>query len=453
MFTKQTHTQIKSIVKLGAGALCLTLASPLLHLNPALAQGAGTQQNAGSAEGVSDIWDRFHPGLSVTSLSLYNASLGSRKRRWGNAGGAYLTLDVDLEKDRRDNGVQFHFMHTFFPFMHSAGNNADRKWSGFVGAYHAGAAQHNDNTWGYLSRFSLSNRFLDDKLYLEAGRINARHVFKMDTCDTLMLTCTEPMNDTATGSLPPPYGSWGLYGRYDMGSQYVHAGAFEYNWIDVVAKKTGWDWRTRNASGALLIAGFGNAENYTDTPWAGNYEVNVFSQTARQTNAVTGHTTQGNNGLLLRARQAIWRADGGRAGVEHPEAIELFGAYSHSFYNANAFRFNAEVGATWRGFWRSRPTDHVNLRLNWLRLSDNQREFQRLARLAAGGASVPTRANSMRVALDAQFALSDHSFVELSAQYTHNPDSFHNPFIPDRLSGGTVLGVQFFWDIGSQLGW
>jgi len=450
MHTKKNHTKIKSVVKLGAGSLCLAAFLPFAGLNPAQAQGADSQQNAGS----SDIWDRFHPGLSVTSLSLYNASLGSRKGRWGNAGGAFLTLDVDLEKGRGDKGAQFHFMHTFFPFMHSAGNNSDRKWSGAVGAYHAGASQHNDNTWGYLSRFSLSSTFLDDRLYLEAGRVNARHVFKMDTCDTLMLTCTEAMNDTATGSLPPPYGSWGLYGRYDMGSHYVHAGGFEFNVIDVIAKKTGWDWRTRNASGILWLAGTGKATSYADTPWAGSYEVNLFHQTAMQFDAVQGdQTRRGNSGVLLRARQAVWRADGGASGVENPEALELFGSYSHSFYRENAFRSNAEIGATWRGFWRSRPTDHVNLRLNWLRLSDNQQEFQRLARMSVGGADIATRANSLRVALDGQFEMTKHSFVEVSAQYTHNPDSFHNPFIPKRLSGGAVLGVQFFWNVGADLGW
>jgi len=445
------HTKTKT--KLGTGVISSTLSGALCLALAGLAQAQSSPAPENMNTQTDSVWERFHPGLQITSLSLYNASLGSRKGRWGNAGGAYLTLDVDLEKDRGDKGVQFHFMHTFFPFMHSAGNNADRKWSGFVGAYHAGAAQHNDGAWGYLSRFSLSNTFLDDKLYLEAGRINARHVFKMDTCDTLMLTCTEPMNDTATGSLPPPYGSWGLYGRYDIDSHYVHAGAFEFNVVDVIDKKTGWDWRTRNASGATLLAGFGNSTDYTDTPYAGRYEINAFRQTALQTDAVTGHETRGNNGLLMRARQALWRADGGRAGVENPEAVEMFGSFSYSFYGANPYRFNAEVGTTWRGFWRSRPTDHVNLRLNWLRLSDNQQEFQRQARLTAGGADVSTHANSLRVALDAQFALSKFSFMELSAQYTHNPDSFHNPFIDKRLSGGTVLGVQFFWDVGAELGW
>jgi len=73
--------------------------------------------------------------------------------------------------------------------------------------------------------------------------------------------------------------------------------------------------------------------------------------------------------------------------------------------------------------------------------------------LTALSPSLSTACTYLRVALDAQFEMTKHSFVEVSAQYTHNPDSFHNPFIPQRLSGGAVLGVQFFWNIGGELGW
>jgi len=445
------HTKTKT--KLGtsviSGALCLALAGL------AQAQGANASAAPDMNTQTDSVWDRVTPGLQIIALAQNNVSLGSRQGRWGTAGGAFLSFDVDLEKDRRDKGAQFHFMHSFFPFMHSAGIDAASKWSGSVGAYHPGAAQHNDAVWGYLSRFTLSNTFLDERLYVEAGRFNARHVFATaGTCDTLMLTCTEPMHDGATGTPPPPYGSWGLYGRYHTSdSHYVHAGAFESNGAHYVAKKTGWDWRTRDASGVSMLAGFGNRTDYADTPWAGSYEADLSYFTSLQTDPVSTRVTRGNTSVLLRGRQAVWRADGGRAGVENPEAVELFGAFSYSFYSANPFRSNTELGVTWRGFWRSRPTDNVNLRLNWLRLSGNQQEFQRLARVTEGGADIATRANSLRVALDAQFEMTKHSFVEVSAQYTHNPDSFHNPFIPQRLSGGAVLGVQFFWNIGGELGW
>lgn len=394
------------------------------------------------------------PSLVFANLTTFNASVGSRKRKWGNSGNLFLGADVDLGKKLHWRGSKLHFLHTFFPLLHGTGQPASLNWPGSAGAYHAGAMLHNDLASGYLSRLTISKTILNDRLYLEGGRFNARQVFMVANCET-MISCTDPLLDTATGTMPYPYGSWGGYARYqwDKGpSPYVHFGVFESNPASVLAKSTGYDWRTQDAAGVSLLAGTGRKAFYADEAYPRSYEVNLFHSTSRQTDPLTGFSRRGNTGLLLRGRQSIWRADGAVDSNDKPQAMEVFGALSYSSYSAAPFRFNAELGVTWRGVLL-KSDDLINLKLGWQRLSKNQQEFERVQRIAAGGANIFSNENSLRLEANTHITITQSSFVELSAQYISRPDSYYNSGIPTKTPGGFVFGLQYVLNIGNSLGW
>lgn len=393
----------------------------------------------------------YTPTLVFANLSVYNGSVGSRKRQWGNSGNVFVGLDVDLEKTAAWKGAGFHFHHTFFPFLRGAGQPASEEWPGSAGAYHAGAMLHNDLASGYLTRLSLSQSWQDGRVYLEAGRLSPRQIFMVSNCDT-WISCTDPLLDTATGTLPVPYGSWGAYARFQpQGQTYWHAGAFEFNVATVLDKKTGYDWRTKDASGASLWLGVGQKQGYGQAPYPLTYEFNVFHNTALQTDPLSGETRRGNTGAIWRFRKTVWRPDGGNPAAHKPEAWEVFGLASYSAYGANPFRLNAELGVTWRGAF-GRPDDALSMKVGWQRMSRNQQEYQRRERIAAGGADIAGHANSFRLEANTHLALTRTAFLELSAQYIFRPDSYYRPHIPEATPGGFVFGIQFVWNIGAELG-
>ncbi|HEJ3440377.1 TPA: carbohydrate porin, partial [Pseudomonas aeruginosa] len=99
-----------------------------------------------------------------------------------------------------------------------------------------------------------------------------------------------------------------------------------------------------------------------------------------------------------------------------------------------------------------RTRDKLNLKASYLRLNDHQLEFQRQARIAAGGDAKLGQRDVYALETNAHIALTPHIALEPSVQYIFNPDNYYNPGARELSGDGFVVGLQLMVDMGSLLG-
>ncbi|MDU5688142.1 MAG: xylose isomerase [Kluyvera cryocrescens] len=132
-------------------------------------------------------------------------------------------------------------------------------------------------------------------------------------------------------------------------------------------------------------------------------------------------------------------------------ALGLFGSLSVSADDKQPFRHFAELGLTYHAPF-DRTRDKLNLKASYLRLNDHQLEFQRQARIAAGGDAKLGQRDVYALETNAHIALTPHIALEPSVQYIFNPDNYYNPGARELSGDGFVVGLQLMVDMGSLLG-
>lgn len=387
--------------------------------------------------------------IQFTNISMKNLDTGPREYSFGNSGNLYLGADVDLAELAGLDGASLHFEESVFLFDQGTGQPTAPVWQGAVGSYFGGAPLHNDIGTNQLSLLTWQQKWLDGRLDTHLGRTNARRYFLIYNCEN-SITCNDPVIDASTGVLPPPYGSWGGYLKYQaLPGLYLHAGAFESNPVDYLKKRRGLDFSTDDASGTSLLFGIGRKRGEDLDPYRSHYELDLFLNTSKQTDPFTGESEHGSAGGFFKFKQVFWRADGGQ--MTSPQALGAFGSLSLSADDKQPFRHFAEAGLTYYAPV-DRPQDRLNLKASYLRLNDHQLEFQRESRMAAGGDSRLGQRDVYALETNAHIALSQEIALETSVQYIFNPDNFYNPGAPELSSDGFVVGVQLIVDIGTLLG-
>ncbi len=383
------------------------------------------------------------------SLSLKNLDTGPRQHSFGNSGDLFLGADLDLATLAGLDGASLHIEETLFILDRGTGQPTGPSWQGAVGSYFGGAPLHNDIGANQLSLLTWQQQWLGGRLDSHLGRTNARRYFLIYNCETVV-TCNDPIIDASTGILPPPYGAWGGYLKYRATpTLYLHAGAFESNPVDYLKKRHGLDFGTDDASGTSLLLGIGDKREESLDPYRSHYELNAYLNTANQVDPLTGASDHGSAGGFFKFQQLFWRADGGR--LDSPRALGLFGSLSVSADDKQPFRHFAELGLTYHAPF-DRTRDKLNLKASYLRLNDHQLEFQRQARIAAGGDAKLGQRDVYALETNAHIALTPHIALEPSVQYIFNPDNYYNPGARELSGDGFVVGLQLMVDMGSLLG-
>ena len=383
------------------------------------------------------------------SLSLKNLDTGPRQHSFGNSGDLFLGADLDLATLAGLDGASLHIEETLFILDRGTGQPTGPSWQGAVGSYFGGAPLHNDIGANQLSLLTWQQQWLGGRLDSHLGRTNARRYFLIYNCETVV-TCNDPIIDASTGILPPPYGAWGGYLKYRATpTRYLHAGAFESNPVDYLKKRHGLDFGTDDASGTSLLLGIGDKREESLDPYRSHYELNAYLNTANQVDPLTGASDHGSAGGFFKFQQLFWRADGGR--LDSPRALGLFGSLSVSADDKQPFRHFAELGMTYHAPF-DRTRDKLNLKASYLRLNDHQLEFQRQARIAAGGDAKLGQRDVYALETNAHIALTPHIALEPSVQYIFNPDNYYNPGARELSGDGFVVGLQLMVDMGSLLG-
>ncbi|PNG31621.1 MULTISPECIES: carbohydrate porin [Pseudomonas] len=427
-------------------ALCPLLAALLLPLDGFA--DAPAAPRSGPLSGLGDyLADRgITPHVQFLSLAMKNLDTGPRPHSFGNSGDLFVGVDIDLGTFAGLDGAALHVEQTLFILDQQTGVPTSRNWQGAAGSYFGGAPIHNDLTSHQLSLLTYQQTWLDGRVDLSLGRTNARRYFYIYNCESTV-TCNDPIIDSSTGTLPPPYGSWGGYLKYRLTPQwYVHGGAFESNPVDYLKERKGLDFSTDDASGTSLLLGLGrqNQEAYS-----AHYELNGYYNTSKQVDPLTGATAFGSGGAFFKFQQALWRADAGTGTA--PQALLLFGSLSAAADDKQPFSQFAEAGLTYLAPF-DRPRDKLNLKASYLRLNDHQLRFQQQARTANGGDPRLGERNVYALEANAHIALTRQLAVEPSVQYLINPDNFYNPEARELSGNGFVVGLQVTLDLGSLLG-
>lgn len=403
---------------------------------------------------LTQLGDRFEligvkPHVQLSNLSMMNLDTGPREHSFGNSGGLFLGADIDLTNIAGLDGASLHLEESIFLFDRNTGQPTSTTWQGAVGSYFGGAPLHNDIGSNQFSLLTWQQKWLDDQLESHIGRTNARRYFLIYNCETVV-TCNDPVIDASTGILPPPYGSWGGYLKYQaMPELYLHAGAFESNPADYLKKRHGLDFSTDDASGATLLFGVGHKNDGDFDSYRAHYELDAYLNTSNQTDPLTGKSDQGSAGGFFKFQQVFWRPDGGL--LTSPQALGMFGSLSVSADDKKPFHHFAELGLTYYAPY-DRPQDKLNFKTSYLRVNDHQLEFQRESRITGGGDPRRGQRDVYALETNAHIALTPNIAVEPSVQYIFNPDNFYNPGARELSGDGFIVGVQLMVDIGTLLG-
>ncbi|MHB0774239.1 carbohydrate porin [Halomonas sp. WWR20] len=284
------------------------------------------------------------------------------------------------------------------------------------------------------------------------GRTNAGRYFFKSNCSNV-ITCNDPIWDNSTGILPPPYGSWGAFSQLVLdGGGYIKLGAFESDPNQYLDKGHGFDWGSSDSAGASLLAAVGRKTTFMNTAYPGQYELIGFYNTSDQYDPRTGELDQdGNGGVMLKFRQAIWRPDGGRNLLEDPQALMLFGSLEAAPGKNQPYQAFAEAGVTYLNPF-DRLSDMASVKVSYARLGDRQRQAQREARVAQGGVDTAESSGVHRFEMNYHLGLPHYMFLEPSVQYIVNPSNFFNPGARRLNDDGMVVALQFGIDFGLATG-
>lgn len=387
-------------------------------------------------------------------IGYVNASAGFEKGHGVNGGQFILGGDVDLGRLAGLNGAFLHIDETITSFR------ANETWNSRVG----------DNTVGYeppylfrtdyLSRLTIEQRLLDNRINIEVGRTNPIRYVNFPTCFNQLRTCWSDVWSFDDGGVPPTYATWGGRIRATIaGPWYMQAGVFEKNLTALTS--SGWsDWNTKKATGVTAVAGVGyHSSEGSDLP--GQYEFVIFRDTSDHPNpavTVLGRsaaiypgdpmlTGGGLTGLFMTAQQTIWRS-----ASQHSTMLNLFGAAGGSPKRTAPVRAELVVGASIADFLPGHSGDSLTFKAHWSKLSAEEETYLADASRVAGGTGDRPKNPKLVIDLDAHFQLRQFMAIEPIVQYVINPNTYYNPYTDKKPSDGFVVGGAFTLNFGDILG-
>ncbi|MHB0775539.1 carbohydrate porin [Halomonas sp. WWR20] len=392
------------------------------------------------------------PHLSLWSLWVSNPSTGPREDEYAITNDIFFGTDFDLENLLGIPDAAFHFEYTFFPSNHNVGQPASSAYAGAAGSYFGGAVARNDISSGYLSQFSYEQNYFDGRLKAVLGRTNARRYFFENNCSSVV-ACNDPIWDNATGSLPPPYSTWGAFGQLELGNyKHVKLGIFESDPQQYLDEGHGFDWNASDSAGETILAAIGHKTAFSEQAYPGRYELIGFYNTSDQYDPRTGELDEGGTGgIMFKFRQAVWRPDGGRNLVEDPQALMLFGSLEAAPGDNQPYQAFIETGLTYLNPF-DRSADMASTKISYVHLGSRQLQAQREARVAQGGEDTIGSDDVYRIEANYHVGLPHYIFLEPSIQYVINPSNFYNPGARHLNDDGFVVALQFGINLGMATG-
>ncbi len=391
------------------------------------------------------------PHLSLWSLWVGNPSTGPRQGSHAITNDIFAGADFDLQKMLNIPDATFHLEYTFFPGNHNVGQPTPPAYAGAAGSYFGGSPARNDISSGYLSEFSYEQNYFGGRLKAVLGRTNARRYFFENNCSSVV-ACNDPIWDFATGSLPPPYASWGAFGQLQLGNhKSLKLGVFESDPQQYLDKGHGFDWNPSDSAGESILAAIGHETTFSDEAYPGRYELIGFYNTSDQYDPRSGERDgSGTAGAMFKFRQAVWRPDGGRGGIADPQALLVFGSVEAAPGDNQPYQAFIETGLTYLKPF-DRAADMANIKASYARLGSRQIEAQREARVANGGTAERGSRDVFRIETNYHLGLPAYMFLEPSVQYNQPQQLLQSGSTTSQMTGSSWR-CSFGIDLGKAMG-
>jgi porin len=390
----------------------------------------------GVAQNLADM------GIHINSLAYdaleNNVSTGNRVGRTSNNVTIFLGTDIDLGKLVGIEGGTLHVgVGLFFGRVRNGSQiNAIQDTSSAL----AGLPILNRNRSWYLTSLSYEQKLFNDRLDVEVGRINAKRAFDLPYSGNAY-SDDDPVFVMDGGTSPAPYAHWGGRASYRLTPRWqVGFGAYEVFPAEI--RTFGTDFRIDQATGVLFVTNAVYQTHIADTNLPGRYEIVPFHNTSPVSDPLAPTSThEGPYGIATRFQQAVWRPQG-TGQFQH---VDILGSFSYTPNPYVLAASNEELGLGLFGLTPETPNDSVAFKVDHLRLTSRAIDFEREARVSAGGPNIATSQDEFRFDVNAHIDLSHGLAFEPTVEYILNPDSDglpNSPKVPQ--SGFAVAGVLVF---------
>ena len=394
-------------------------------------------------------------GITFHVLSLDfvedNPSLGLQRGRGANSDYIIEGVDADLSKLFGLHGLSLHYENVFFAGVRNLNI----------------APQIGDSQTGYqppftprvarLSRATVEQTFLNDKLDFEIGATHPGYTYALFNCDSIN-SCFQDILYEQAGYTSFKFAVPGANLTYSATkSLYAEAGVFA---VQPNANNfVGYDFYEERYNGVLGIAEIGDRTTFATDPYPHDISLTGYINTANHEdyNAATAfggptRTVAGTSGVVFQADKIVYRPDHGDLMNATPTAVKVYGSVGTQLDSTEPISSDIYVGTTLIAPFAGRPADRFGLKFNWERLNPSYTQYLTAENLASGGAGIPYKRDKFIFEANAHFQLPAGTAFEPVVQYDLNPNSFFNPATPTRAHRGVYIGGTFVVPVGTILG-
>ncbi|MFT8804741.1 MAG: carbohydrate porin [Acetobacter aceti] len=362
-----------------------------------------------------------------------------------------IETQINLEKLLGWKGAQINFGEDIF-FL----RNNDRKWSQQVGDSIIGYQPPHLFRGNYLSELTLDQKLFNNKLEIEGGRANISRYFLVPNCNQI-LTCFKDVWSQDAGISTFVYATWSGHVVYHFTpSWYFQAAATEVN--NTVYYTNGWEWNTKNASGATGVGEVGYNRGFDKTAYPSMFEFLGFYNSSTVTDpirTVAGtsklydknspvQTHTGMSGIFFSGQQYVWRKDHGTSRNPHGMALAVYGGAGSGFQTYAPVQAEAYLGAFVQAPFASHPLDSYGIQLHWTKLGSREEQFLAEANKLSGGDGRRPNAAHLVVDVHAHTFLFPNVALEPSLQYVINPNTYYAPMTRQHPHDALEVGATLF---------
>ncbi|GBQ37959.1 hypothetical protein AA11237_1683 [Acidocella aminolytica 101 = DSM 11237] len=408
---------------------------------------ASAQTSSGPLSGISKTLNNvgFYPNATFVQLGIASPDQGQETGASEFVSILDMGADLDLGKMIGLKGTSVHFQEMVIPKITNLnyGNQVGDVIGGNPGPYIPWAA--------HLQRFTLEQKFLNDKAFIEGGRSNAGDYFALATCDQQFACISSTtMIQKNAGFAPPPYANWSARAGYNFTPALRVQGGF-WKYDPAFPFSNGWEsYHYGVPSGNVYLADISYRTDPHKALYPSAYEAMFYRNTLSQSDPLTGQVTNGNSGIFLSAKQTFWRKN------QNPLSTSLsaFVADVTEFNGktGDGLRDNLDAGLTVQGMFPSRPFDSYGLKFTWVRLTSDEQAYLQKAQLSSTGSPYTVGPNEYGFGTDATFVLTPSLIFQPYATYILNSNAWASPTSTHRPHDGFNVGFTFVALIGQMAG-
>ena len=390
---------------------------------------------------------------------LANPSAGIATGNTSNLGAFRPAVDLDLGKLVNLPGGNIHASMTFFGLRSDLPQIITQAGGVLTGFQTTPATQTN-----LLSLLTYEQRFLGDRLSIEAGRTNVYNYF-------FLPNSLDPFTHYSTtiqvnGDFPStPYPVWGGRATYKLSpTWYVQGGIFEDNYRNA----TNYGSRlfaTNESSGAQFLGEIAQRSEFSNAAYPSNFELGVeYNNRNGRTNLKgTGapanpllepRNYSGGAVVYFQGQKVLWR--GVQRDVGPPANIAVYGSLDGSLDKPQPIDMDAMLGVNFTGLVPSRPFDALGVQAKYSRLSQieaNAETFRQRLLTGPSGRNGPEQPrDGFAFEIVGNVQLTPAIAVRPIVEYFVNPDNYYPPAPAGRPRDGFEAGVFAVVSLGRLLG-